>query len=218
MSRIRLLTFGLSAAACLALLLGFVSFANGVRGLAPPAGPLKADAIVALTGGSLDRLREGVRLLRAEAGARLLISGVNPAATDADIAQALEVEEALLDCCIDLGRSAADTIGNAAETAQWARARDYDTLILVTEDYHMPRSLLELRIAMPDVRLIPYPVASRTTQPEVWRNEPRVAGKLAAEYLKLLTIQAREALFRPGPAATAADDPAATAESEGAAP
>lgn len=214
MSRIRLLSFGLAAAAFLALLLGFVSFANGVRGLAPPVGPLKADAIVALTGGSLDRLREGVRLLRDGAGQRLLISGVNPAATDADIAQALEVEEKLLACCIDLGRSAVDTIGNAAETAQWAKAREYDTLILVTEDYHMPRSLLELRIAMPEVRLIPYPVSSRTTRPEVWRNEPRVAGKLAAEYLKLLTIQAREALFHPAPTAAAAGSDGAGAADE----
>ena len=54
------------------------------------------------------------------------------------------------DCCADLGFMAADTHGNAQETADWARAHRYKSLIVVTANYHMPRSLTRiLRRACP---------------------------------------------------------------------
>ena len=37
-----------------------------------------------------------------------------------------------------------------------------DSLIVVTSDYHMPRSLLELRAVLPSVELVAYPVATST--------------------------------------------------------
>lgn len=178
-----------------ALLLGFVNFANAVHRLKAPDPPPRVQAIVALTGGSLERLRTGVRLLQGGYGQRLLITGVNPAATDQDIALALGVDAPYFDCCIDLGRSASDTIGNAAETAAWANAHEFKEILLVTEDYHMARSLIELRLALPRGHFIAYPVPSRLARPEVWQSDPRLAARLGAEYLKLLAIQAREALI-----------------------
>jgi len=61
----------------------------------------------------------------------------------------------MFDCCIDLGFTAADTVGNARETAEWARSLGYRSLILVTADYHMPRAMLELKAAMPEARIVP---------------------------------------------------------------
>ncbi|MBY0447997.1 MAG: YdcF family protein, partial [Hyphomonadaceae bacterium] len=124
--------------------------------------------------------------------------GVYPRATDADIAKAFAFDPELIACCVDLGREASDTIGNASETAAWATAHGYNTILLVTEDYHMPRSLLELQLAMPAVRIIPYPVASRLSKPSLWRNDPKIAGRLALEYLKLLVIHARELVLQGG--------------------
>lgn len=183
--------------AAAAFLLGFFQFAQHVREAAEP--PPQAQAIVALTGGSLERLTTGVRLLQEEKGERLLISGVNRIVTDEELLrEALGVEPDLARCCIDLGRSAEDTLGNAAETAAWAREHRYSRIILVTDDYHMPRSLAELSIAMPEAEIYPYPVRTRWTDPALWRSDMTAAGRLGAEYVKYLVIRGREALIGLG--------------------
>ena len=129
---------------------GFWNFANTVS--QPAQDPPRADAIVALTGGSMERLETGVRLLKQHKGERLLISGVNRLVTDHELFTALHVDQATAQCCVDLGRSAEDTLGNASETAAWARQHHYRRIILVTDDYHMPRSEMELSVAMPEAK------------------------------------------------------------------
>jgi uncharacterized SAM-binding protein YcdF (DUF218 family) len=172
---------------------GFWNFAERVR--LEPEAPPQAQAIVALTGGSLERLSTGVRLLQEEKGERLLISGVNRIVTDQELYEVLEVDRALGECCIDLGRSAEDTLGNAAETAAWAREHRYTSLILVTDDYHMPRSHAELSLALPEVEIYPYPVRTRWTDPALWRSDLGAASRLAGEYVKYLVIRGREAVI-----------------------
>lgn len=123
-----------------------------------PATTRKADAIVALTGGSGLRIAAGIDLMSAGRGQRLLISGVNP---DVDMDDLIALAGGSPDtyaCCVDIGYRAETTIGNAEETAAWAYERGYTHLIIVTSDYHMPRSLLLLQRAMPDITLQPYPV------------------------------------------------------------
>lgn len=182
--------------ATLALVADFWSFAQRVR--AEPAPPPQAQAIVALTGGSLERLSTGVQLLEQHKGQRLLISGVNRVVTDAELYQVLNVDPELGRCCIDLGRSAEDTLGNASETAAWARQHRYTQLILVTDDYHMPRSHAELSLALPEAQIHPYPVRTRWTDPALWRSDLGAAGRLGAEYVKYLVIRGREALIGLG--------------------
>lgn len=182
--------------ALIAFLAGFWSFAENVRHEAAP--PPQAEAIVALTGGSLERLTTGVRLLEEHKGERLLISGVNRIVTDAELYHALNVDPALGECCIDVGRSAEDTLGNASETAAWAREHRYTNIILVTDDYHMPRSQAELELALPEADIHPYPVRTRWTDPKLWRSDIGAATRLGAEYVKYLVIRGREALIGLG--------------------
>lgn len=183
--------------AVLAFAWGFWDFAQQVRQPAQP--PPQAQAIVALTGGSLERLETGVRLLRQGKGERLLISGVNRVVTDEELLdQALNVDEQLRQCCIDLGRGAEDTLGNASETAAWARQHRYTRLILVTDDYHMPRSEIELSLAMPEAEIHPYPVRTRFADPAVWRSDLGAAMRLGGEYVKYLVIVGREAVIGLG--------------------
>lgn len=179
-----------------AFIAGFWSFAQSVRRDATE--PPQAQAIVALTGGSLERLTTGVRLLEERKGERLLISGVNRIVTDAELYAALDVEPALGECCIDVGRSAEDTLGNASETAAWAREHRYTDIILVTDDYHMPRSQAELAVALPEATIHPYPVRTRWTDPALWRSDVGAATRLGAEYVKYLVIRGREALIGLG--------------------
>jgi uncharacterized SAM-binding protein YcdF (DUF218 family) len=182
--------------AALVFLAGFWSFAERVR--AEPEAPPRADGIVALTGGSLERLETGVRLLEQRKGERLLISGVNRIVTDAELYHALNVDPGLGECCIDIGRVAQDTLGNASETTSWAREHRFTRLILVTDDYHMPRSYAELKLAMPEAEVFAYPVRTRFTDPAVWRSDMSAAARLGGEYVKYLVIRGREALIDLG--------------------
>jgi uncharacterized SAM-binding protein YcdF (DUF218 family) len=184
-------------AAVAVFIAGFWNFAARVR--AAPSPPPRAQAIVALTGGSLQRLATGVRLLEQHRGERLLISGVNRVVTDDELLdEALGVDPELARCCIDLGRSAEDTLGNASETAAWAREHRYTRIILVTDDYHMPRSHAELSLALPEAEIYPYPVRTRWTDPRLWRSDLGAASRLGAEYVKYLVIRGREALIDLG--------------------
>ena len=175
---------------------GFWNFATRVR--EDTETPPRSDAIVALTGGSLERLSTGVRLLKEQKGERLLISGVNRIVTDEELYDVLDVEPELGRCCIDLGRAAEDTLGNASETAAWARAHQYNEIILVTDDYHMPRSQAELALALPEAQIHPYPVRTRYTDPALWRSDLGAASRLGSEYLKYLVIRGREMLIGLG--------------------
>jgi uncharacterized SAM-binding protein YcdF (DUF218 family) len=181
----------LLVAAGIGFAVGFAHFASAVRASPPDPAP-RADAIVALTGGSQARLRTGVRLLREGRARRLLISGVNRDVRDAELFSLLGVEPGLARCCVDIGRAAEDTLGNASEAAAWARRHGYERLILVTDDYHMPRSVAELKLALPNAKLYAYPVATRWTEPGRWNRDPHAAARLGAEYVKYLLIRMRE--------------------------
>ncbi len=212
MKNLRVMLAGLAVIAAIAFIAGFWSFAHSVRTPEPQAAP-QADAIVALTGGSLERLETGVRLLKQHRGQRLLISGVNRDVADHELFTALHIDNATAECCVDLGRGAEDTLGNASETAAWARARHYHRLILVTDDYHMPRAMTELKLAAPGVEVSPYPVRTRWTDPTLWRSDLGAATRLGSEYVKYLMIRGREALIefsKPKSAHAAAKSKAAS--------
>ena len=80
-----------------------------------------------------------------------LISGVHPTNAASDISRSLPDNQSLLRCCVDLDRSAVNTRSNAAETRRWVRERGFKSLIVVTSNYHMPRAIVELSHAMPDI-------------------------------------------------------------------
>jgi uncharacterized SAM-binding protein YcdF (DUF218 family) len=178
----------------LAWISGLFAFADRVQRMSPAPAPLQADGIVALTGGSDLRLKAATDLLEAAKGRRLLVSGVNPVATRQDLWTVTGASKPLFDCCIDLGFTAADTIGNARETAEWARAMRYRSLILVTADYHMPRAMVELEAALPGVRVTPYPVATPDLDANRWLDDSRSATRMTREYSKYLVALARVSL------------------------
>ena len=152
--------------------------------------PGAADAIVVLTGGE-DRLPAAVKLLSEHKGKRLLISGVHHETTREQLLEHVGGDATQLSTSIDLGRSAGNTIGNADETAAWANENSFDSIIVVTANYHMPRTLLELRAASPKVHFVPYPVFPERVQLQHWWSDPRTTGVLIAEYGKYLAALVR---------------------------
>jgi uncharacterized SAM-binding protein YcdF (DUF218 family) len=174
-----------------AALTGAALFVREARDHGPVDGA-RADAIVVLTGGP-GRVATAVTLLEDQRGERLLISGVNPGSPVGDIAAAAGASQALFDCCVDVGLEAADTSGNASETARWAAERRYDSLIVVTSDYHMPRALLELQAAMPDTSLVAFAVPA----PAPWSSAAE-ARRWMTEYFKYSAVYMRERLAGRG--------------------
>lgn len=150
----------------------------------------RADAVVVLTGAEF-RIAEGARLLQGGRGKRMLISGVHPRVTRADLLRITQLPPERLDCCVDVDTKALDTHGNARETEAWTRQRGYRSLILVTSNFHMPRSITEFALAMPDVTVIPHPVVPRGFPEEAWWLHAGTARLLLSEYLKFLPAALR---------------------------
>ncbi len=170
---------------CLALgglwLAGFAWFVQDAS--RPPVTAVVCDGIVALTGGE-QRVDTAVTLLRGGYGQLLLISGVGPHVTLPHILH-LQQEPLYSPLAkrITLGRRATSTIGNAHETAQWARDNHLNRLLVVTAGYHIRRAILEIHRMAPDLNLVPYPVVPFALQAPLSR---RTLLLMFREYNKFL--------------------------------
>ncbi|WP_050752100.1 MULTISPECIES: YdcF family protein [unclassified Nitrobacter] len=168
---------------------GFVGFLSQLRGVETK--PVNnADGIVVLTGGS-SRISDAVELLAGGYGKRLLISGVHPTNGVSDISRSLPDSQQLLTCCVDLDRSAVNTRSNASETRRWVDEQGFRSLIVVTSNYHMPRAIVELSHAMPNVTLIPFAVIGDKWREEPWWTSGTTLRLLLSEYVKYLAAEAR---------------------------
>lgn len=172
---------------------GFAVFAAHVARLEAPRELAVADGIVVLTGG-MSRMGAGLELLKAGKARRLLISGVNPVARVDDLQLATGGDRELFNCCVDIDRAALNTIGNAEESAKWASANTYGSIIVVTNNYHMPRSLLEMRRILPAAELQPYPVVNTPLTDGAWLIDADALRVLLTEYTKYVAALARGAL------------------------
>ena len=181
--------------------IGFVGFISQLRGAEiKPA--RHADGIVVLTGGS-SRVSDAMELLADGYGKRLLISGVHPTSAASDISRSLSDNslsdnQSLLGCCVDLDYSAVNTRSNAAETRRWAHERGFKSLIVVTSNYHMPRAIVELSHAMPDIALIPYAVVGDKWRDEPWWTSGATVRLLLSEYVKYVAAEVRVRLADAG--------------------
>ncbi|MCO5064686.1 MAG: YdcF family protein [Rhizobiaceae bacterium] len=172
---------------------GFAVFAQYVSGLTTPVETAQADAIIVLTGGQ-SRLEAALDLLNKGKAKRLLISGVHPATGRNAIRAATGSDSGLFSCCVDIDREALDTVGNAQESVKWLREHGFGSVILVTNNYHMPRSLLEMRRLAGPVQFVPYPVVNTRLDHGRWIGEPAALRVLVTEYFKYLAAIARGAL------------------------
>lgn len=155
-----------------------------------------ADGIVVLTGGA-SRIADAIELLAAGRGKRLLISGVHRTTSTAEIARINPRYEGLVSCCVDLDHSAINTVGNAVETKRWVRERGFQSLIVVTSAYHMPRTMAELARQMPETELVPFPVVTDKLRSEPWWASAPTARLIFSEYAKFVVAQLRMRIEPP---------------------
>lgn len=131
----------------LVLVVWALGFAVFVIMLPLPAGLTKTDAIVVPTGAQ-GRIARGIDLIAKRAARRMLITGVDRSVKPAELAEAQHVSLKVMACCVDLGREASDTRSNGDETAAWIRRNKYQSVRLVTSDWHMRRARFELERAL----------------------------------------------------------------------
>ena len=149
----------------------------------------RTNAIVVLTGGSR-RLGEGLELLSQGLAEKLFVSGVYRGVDVRELLQIVRRNPRELETLIGIG-NATNTAENALETMVWMRTREYRSLRLVTAAYHMPRSLLEFRHAMPAVTLVPHPVFPENVKQDRWWAWPGTGSLMASEYNKFLFAWSR---------------------------
>src|SRR6202790_2574823 len=188
-SRLRAMIVAALAITFATAAIGFVGFLSQLRG-AETRPSRHADGIVVLTGGS-SRVSDAMELLADGYGKRLLISGVHPTNAASDISRSLPDNQSLLSCCVDLDRSAVNTRSNAAETRRWAHERGFKSLIVVTSNYHMPRAIVELSHAMPDIALVPFAVVGEKWRDETWWTSGATLRLLLSEYVKYVAAEVR---------------------------
>lgn len=160
-------TFWTAAGVLIVFTASYLSFVAEIRDPKKVRLPTFADAIVVLTGDS-NRIYPAVGLLQSASADRLLISGVNQETTGNTLRKKLAVSRWLFECCVDLDYFAFDTKGNAINTAYWAKYHNFSRIIVVTSDYHMPRTLLLMSKTMPSVKLVPRTVASNFVNGQSW--------------------------------------------------
>lgn len=170
-----------------------IGLAGFIRNLPAPSkeAPIRIDGVAVYTGGGGARIMAGMTLFADGAGDRLLISGVHPDTSRARISEFWDGADDLFECCVDLGREALTTEGNAEEVSVWAEDNEFQHIVLVTSDYHIPRAVAATRKKMPGVTIHPYVVSSgyldengRPTSLTAWR-------KLSGEYTKYVLARVR---------------------------
>ncbi len=190
----------LASLAALAWIAGFVWFVRDA--MRPASLPLQADGIVALTGGA-DRVATAIQLLQQNRARLLLISGVGHATEFGALFHGTGIAPGTLTGRITLGRTATDTLGNADEAADWARAHGLHSLIVVTASYHMRRALTEIGRTLPDVALYPAPVLPPALRGAAGFSTLRL---LAGEYTKYLAAECGLTLLQRGRQSAAAQN------------
>lgn len=166
----------LCAILLLAWLLGLMAFAVI---LPRPAGDQRTDAVVVLTGGA-GRVDRGIRVLREGWARQLFVSGVDREVKPHEFAAQYKVRSALMACCVTLGFEATDTRSNASEMAAWIVSQHIRSVRVVTSDWHMRRSVMELRRAAPrDLSIVEDAVPTRPT----WRILFTEYNKLIARFV-----------------------------------
>ena len=144
-----------------------------------------AHTIVVFTGAK-GRIDAGLQLLEKEKAKELFISGVGRRTALNHLTKYLSNFEPTklekLKPFIYLGHFANSTEGNATETKAWLKKYNRTSIILVTSNYHMPRSLILLKSVMPNIKITPYNVIRKDKS---W-NSIAVLKLVFLEYNKLL--------------------------------
>ena len=116
------------------------------------AHPLGCDNVVVLTGGK-NRIIHALKSAKIDKPKNIFISGVYEKSRLVDIVGNMKIDKNI---CFTLGRKAKNTSENASEISDWVRKHGIKQILLITSDYHMRRSITELKYSNDMLKIIPY--------------------------------------------------------------
>lgn len=155
------------------------------------------DAAIVLTGGS-KRVHHGFIRVAEGLAKQVFVSGVNNDATPkAVIDQASKEVSEISEDDITLGYDARSTIGNAEEVKHWVKESHITSIRVITANYHMPRSLSELRFVLDkSVIIIADPVFPDKFDINGWLSDSNSRRLVFSEYHKFLASKFRHILIK----------------------
>ena len=62
----------------------------------------------------------------------------------------------IIDCCIQIEGISRNTFSNAVESLKWVKSKKINSFVLLTNNYHMPRAMLEFKSIFNDIKITPY--------------------------------------------------------------
>lgn len=143
------------------------------------SGPVKAEALVVLGGGSHERPSRAAELFKEGAAHTVICSGYGDALANAHRLINLGVPKGL----IQLEEKSTNTQQNARQTIALLRAQHLRSVIIVTSWYHSRRALATFRHYAPEIKFYSRPSYFGYQRSE-WK--PQGVGRLMrGEYLKL---------------------------------
>ena len=173
---------------------GFAWFAGQIVGMSTPPDPRAADAIIVLTGAiRASRRRSNCCGRQGQAAPD---QRRQPGRRHQRPAPRHRGDRKLFACCVDIDHAALDPSA-MPRRAKWLVRHAYDSAILVTNNSHMPRSMLEMRRRLAGADLQPYPVVNTRLDDGEWITNPQAFRVLLTEYVKYVAALARGVL-QPG--------------------
>ncbi len=155
---------------------------------------VQTDAIVVLAGGK-GRIEEGIRLFRAQRGKWLFLVGVDPMVRKSELYKPLPGDP--LSENVILEKSSRNTFENALYSRDILLEKKVRSVLLITSRYHLKRSALLFRNALPaELEIYPYPVDSSKIRQDWWFHVGTFR-LLFSEFYKYCLLRAFF-LFSPG--------------------
>ena len=144
----------------------------------------RVDAIVVLSGG-LGRVEEGLKLLKADKGEYLIISGVDK---NSDINSIFFLHNPLDfvdNKRIILEKSSSSTFENARDVKKIIDRRGFKSIILITSAYHIKRAgFTFLRVFTDDVEIFYHTVSTENFNEQAWWKDRNSTLLVLTEFMK----------------------------------
>jgi len=160
------------------IFLTVVAFFFPQKVLCVDSGPVKADAIVILGGGSHDRPEHAAELFKEQAAPRIIVSG----AGDCEINRRFLIEAGVLADVIKMENQSRTTKENAQYTIKLLREQKLSRVIIVTSWYHSRRALATFRHFAPEIKFYSRPSYFAFARKDWSRNFTK---RIYLEYAKL---------------------------------
>ena len=115
---------------------------------------------IVLTGGN-NRVKKSLQIffqIKSE-NKNLFISGVGKGFNKNTIKKLTQKKlnnERIIECCIQIEGISRNTFSNALESLKWVKSKGINSFVLLTNNYHMPRAILEFKSIFKDIKITPY--------------------------------------------------------------